>query len=372
MINRKRRLISGILSGALGVTAVAQEPAAPVEPAKPAEPAKTAEDPFKAPANVAAAPADAVKTESGLASLVLKKGTGTKNPGAADTVRVNYTGWQASDGTMFDSSLKRGEPAEFALNGVIKGWTEGVQLMVVGEKRRFWIPSELAYGDQGRVAGNLTFDIELLEIIPAPEAPKDLVAPADAVATESGLKYQILKAGEGDASPTAEDVVTCQFTGWKADGEFIMTSTRNPQPAQFALNQVPIKGLTEGVQLMKKGEKRRFWIPASLAYGKAGEAPEGAPAGDLLFDFELISFMPVPKPPPPPKDPNAPADVAAAPKGATTTESGIAYTVLKPGEGDASPSDTDLLKVSFKGWDANGASIGSSESMGGDDGALSR
>ncbi|MEN8774642.1 MAG: FKBP-type peptidyl-prolyl cis-trans isomerase [Akkermansiaceae bacterium] len=368
MINRKRRLISGILSGALGVTVVAQEPAAPTEPVKPAEPAepaKPAEDLFKAPDNVAAAPAEASKTESGLASLILKKGTGNEKPAATDTVRVHYTGWQASDGTMFDSSVKRGQPSEFALNGVIKGWTEGLQLMVVGEKRRFWIPSALAYGDQGRVAGNLTFDVELLEIVKPPSAPKELIAPADAVATESGLKFKVLKAGEGDPSPAAEDVVTCQFTGWKADGEFLMTSTRNPQPAQLPLNQIPIKGLTEGVQLMKKGEKRRFWIPASLAYGKVGEAPEGAPAGDLIFDFELISFQPVPKPPPPPKDPNAPKDVAAAPEGATQTESGISYTVIKAGEGDASPADTDLLKVSFKGWDANGASIGSSETMGG-------
>jgi peptidylprolyl isomerase len=116
---------------------------------------------------------------------------------------------------------------------------------------------------------------------------------------------------------------------------------------------------------MKKGEKRRFWIPANLAFGKEGEAPAGAPAGDLIFDFELIDFRAVPKPPPPPKDPNAPKDVAAAPESATKTQSGIAYTVIKAGEGDASPTDGDLLKVNFKGWDTNGASIGSSETMGG-------
>lgn len=353
MINRKRRLISGLLSGALGLTAIAQEPAAP------------AGDQFKAPANVAAAPAEAAKTQSGLASLVLKKGAGTEKPSATDTVKVHYTGWQASDGTMFDSSLQRGQPAEFALNGVIKGWTEGLQLMVVGEKRRFWIPSDLAYGDEGRVAGNLTFDVELLEIVKPPAAPKELVAPADALATESGLKSKILKVGEGDLTPGPEDVVTTQFTGWKADGEFLTTSTRNPQPAQFKLNELNIKGWTEGLLLMKKGEKRRFWIPASLAFGKEGEAPAGAPAGDLIFDFELIDFRSVPKPPPPPKDPNAPKDVAAVPENATKTESGIAYTVLKAGEGDASPTDGDLLKVNFKGWDTNGASIGSSETMGG-------
>lgn len=365
MKNRKRRIVTGILSGALGLTAVAQEPAAPADPVKPVEAGEPAVDPFKAPANVAAAPADAEKSETGLASIVLTKGTGTEKPSATDTVKVHYTGWQASDGTMFDSSLKRGQPAEFALNEVIKGWTEGVQLMVVGEKRRFWIPSDLAYGDQGRVSGNLTFDVELLEIIKPPAAPKDLIAPADAEETASGLKSKVLKAGEGDATPGPEDVVTAQFSGWKADGEFLTTTTRNPQPAQFKVDELNIKGWAEGLQLMKKGEKRRFWIPAALAFGKEGEAPEGAPAGDLIFDFELIDFRSVPKPPPAPKDPSAPEDVAAAPEGAAKTESGISYTILKEGEGDKTPGETDLLKINFSGWDANGAAIASNKTMGG-------
>lgn len=365
MINRKRRIVTGILSGALGLTAVAQEPAAPATPVKPAAPAEPAVDPFKAPANVAAAPAEAEKTASGLASMVLKKGTGTEKPTATDTVKVHYTGWQASDGEMFDSSIRRGQPAEFALNAVIKGWTEGVQLMVEGEKRRFWIPADLAYGEEGRVSGNLTFDVELLEIIKPPAAPKDLTAPADAVASDSGLKSKVLKEGEGDATPGPDDVVTVQYTGWKADGEFLISTERNPQPAQFQIGELSIKGWIEAIQLMKKGEKRRLWIPAALAFGTKEEAPEGAPAGDLIFDFELIDFRSVPKPPPPPKDPSAPADVAAAPEGAAKTESGISYTVLKAGEGDKTPGDTDLLKVNFSGWDANGAAIASNKTMGG-------
>ena len=72
-------------------------------------------------------------------------GTGA-NPAATDTVEVHYTGWK-TDGEMFDSSVKRGSPTSFPLNGVIKGWTEGLQLMVEGEKRRFWIPADLAYGE---------------------------------------------------------------------------------------------------------------------------------------------------------------------------------------------------------------------------------
>ncbi len=369
MINRKRRVVSGLLSSALGLSAVAQEPAAPAEPAKPVEVAEAAKpaapDPFKAPDNVAAAPEGAEKTESGLASLVLTKGTGTEKPSATDTVKVHYTGWKASDGEMFDSSLSRGQPAEFALNQVIKGWTEGVQLMVVGEKRRFWIPVDLAYQNQpGKPEGMLVFDVELLDVAKPPEAPKDLVAPEGALETDSGLKSQILKEGEGDAMPGAEDVVTVHFSGWKADGEFLTSTKNQPRPAQFKLNELNIKGWAEGVQLMKKGEQRRFWIPAALAFGKEGEAPPGSPAGDLVFDFELIDFRSVPKPPPPPKAADAPENVGAAPADAAKTESGIPFVVLLAGEGDASPKDGDLVKINFSGWDANGAAVGSNKQMG--------
>ncbi len=118
------------------------------------------------PKDVAAVPADAKKTESGLASKVLTKGTGTTHPTATSNVTVHYSGW-TTDGKMFDSSVKRGKPSSFGLNQVIKGWTEGVQLMVEGEKRRFWIPGELAYGNTpngGRPYGMLVFDVELIKI----------------------------------------------------------------------------------------------------------------------------------------------------------------------------------------------------------------
>lgn len=118
-----------------------------------------------APKDVAAAPASATKTASGLASLLLTKGTGTRKPGPTNRVSVHYTGW-TTDGKAFDSSMARGKPAQFPLNRVIKGWTEGLQLMVEGEERRFWIPSELAYaGRPGKPAGMLVFDVELLKII---------------------------------------------------------------------------------------------------------------------------------------------------------------------------------------------------------------
>ena len=84
---------------------------------------------------------------------------------STSTVEVHYTGW-TTDGHMFDSSVVRGESIEFPLNGVIAGWTEGLQLMVEGEHRRLWIPEDLAYrGQAGRPAGMLVFDVELIRIV---------------------------------------------------------------------------------------------------------------------------------------------------------------------------------------------------------------
>ena len=110
------------------------------------------------------------QTASGLQYKVLVEGTGAR-PTAKDRVKVHYTG-TFYNGQIFDSSVQRGEPAEFGLNQVIKGWTEGLQLMTVGSKYKFWIPADLAYGN--RQVGNnpksagsmLIFEVELLEINP--------------------------------------------------------------------------------------------------------------------------------------------------------------------------------------------------------------
>jgi peptidylprolyl isomerase len=117
------------------------------------------------PPDVAAAPPDAVRTADNLASKVLAPGTGTRHPRPNSQVTVHYTGW-TTDGKTFDSSISRGEPATFGLDEVIPGWTEGLQMMVEGEKRRFWIPGNLAYdGKPGRPQGTLVFDVELIRII---------------------------------------------------------------------------------------------------------------------------------------------------------------------------------------------------------------
>ena len=151
-----------LVTGLVGVAACSKP--ATEAPATNAPAPAAAPSAIPAPPDVAAPPADAIKTASGLASKVIKPGTGTIHPTAASTVKVHYSGWLTT-GEMFDSSVVRGEAIEFPLNGVIAGWTEGVQLMVIGEKRRFWIPESLAYkGQPGAPPGTLVFDVELIDI----------------------------------------------------------------------------------------------------------------------------------------------------------------------------------------------------------------
>lgn len=238
-----------------------------------------------APPDVAAPPADAIKSPTGLASKVITPGTGKTHPGATDVVTVHYTGWK-TDGSMFDSSVLRGKPASFPLNRVIAGWTEGVQLMVEGEKRRFWIPESLAYKGQREPKGMLVFDVELISIANL-TAPADVKAvPSDAKKTASGLAYKVIKPGTGGKHPTASSTVTVHYTGWTTDGKMFDSSIARGQPATFGLGDV-IKGWTEGVQLMTIGEKTRFWIPQDLAYGG-----KSAPYGMLVFDVELLDINP--------------------------------------------------------------------------------
>jgi len=239
-----------------------------------------------APPDVAAPPADAAVTASGLASKVLTPGTGTDHPTATDTVKVHYSGW-TTDGNMFDSSVVRDRPAVFPLNRVIPGWTEGLQLMVEGEKRRFWIPAKLAYeGKHARPQGMLVFDVELLDILRVPPVPPDVAAPpSDAQVTESGLASKKLADGTGTRHPTRDGIVKVHYTGWTTDGKMFDSSISKGVPALFKLTQV-IPGWTEGLQLMVEGEKRRFWIPQKLAY----RGQPGMPEGMLVFDVELVQI----------------------------------------------------------------------------------
>jgi FKBP-type peptidyl-prolyl cis-trans isomerase len=246
-----------------------------------------AQEVVPAPPDVAAPPADAQTTSSGLASKVLQPGSGTDHPVPTDLVKVHYTGW-TTDGKMFDSSVARDKPTVFPLNKVIAGWTEGLQLMVEGEKRRLWIPAKLAYeGRPDRPQGMLVFDVELLDILRVPPTPPDVAKPpADAERSQSDLAWKVLKPGTGTRRPGPHGNVRVHYTGWTTDGKMFDTSITKGAPAFFELDKV-IPGWTEGLQLMTEGEVRRFWIPKKLAYRGAPGKPEGM----LVFDVELVEVV---------------------------------------------------------------------------------
>jgi peptidylprolyl isomerase len=247
-------------------------------------PARTTASQIPVPSDVAAPPADATKAKNGLATKILQPGTGDARPTKDDIVTVNYSAWTA-DGKMFDSSVARGRPVTLQVKHMLPGFGDGVQLMVVGESRRMWIPQSLAYkGQQGKPQGTLVFDVTLVDI--PTHAPADVKAPpADTQRTASGLVYQVLRPGTGTHHPSKADMVTVHYTGWTKDGRMFDSSLTRGTPSTFPLDRV-IPGWTEGISLMVEGEKARFWIPERLAY-----KGDSAPYGDLVFDVELIKIQ---------------------------------------------------------------------------------
>jgi peptidylprolyl isomerase len=217
--------------------------------------------------------------------LVLTKGTGKKHPKATDVVRANFTGW-GPGGRAFAPH----EPSLLTLSQEPPGWSEALMQMVEGEKRRVWMPAALAYGNApGAPSEGLVLDLELLAIPEAPKAPPDVKEPPkDATKLPSGLAYKILQKGSGSEHPTPTSRVTMHYTGWTKAGKMFDSSVLRGSPLTIGLNQV-IPGWTQGVPMMVTGDKMRLWIPAALAYGEKPPRPTD-PAGDLVFDLELISF----------------------------------------------------------------------------------
>jgi peptidylprolyl isomerase len=244
-----------------------------------------------------AAEADVITTDSGLRYLVFEEGDGPK-PDEGQVVMVHYTGYLL-DGTVFDSSVNRGQPFGFPLGqgNVIAGWDEGIALLNQGSRARLIIPSDLGYGELGageRIppGATLVFDVELVDILAgAPDSPEE-IAEEEYTEAESGLLYYDLVVGDGEAVQTGQQVLI-HYTGWLEDGFMFDSSLDHGQPVSFifGIGQV-IPGWDVGLEGMQEGGMRQMIIPSELAFGEEG-AGGGIipPNASLIFQIELVEVL---------------------------------------------------------------------------------
>lgn len=232
----------------------------------------------------------------------VKEGLGEVCPAGA-SVTVHYAGW-LTDGTEFDSSRKRGETAQFSLNGVIRGWTLGIPGMKPGGIRKLVIAPAMGYGDQnkGKIPPNSTliFEVELISAnAPAPRTapqqssqPYKMIDGSDSTATDPGLrevtpgvKARDLKEGSGEpVKPGA--TVNIHYVGWLTDGTVFDSSRARGEPATFPLGDL-VAGWQEGIPGMKPGGVRKLVIAPEKGYGSraSGKIPANS---TLIFEIELL------------------------------------------------------------------------------------
>lgn len=284
---------------------------------------------------------------------VLTPGQGDQRPKRQDKVRVSFSAWNTS-GKLIDGSAQRGGPVIFDVDGVIKGWTEALLDMRVGEKRRLWVPDHLAYpGRPGYPRPPALFEIELLEILagaPPEPAPVDLAAvPRDAVKLASGLAWKRLQHDPARAAerPNEWDRVSVVYSGWAEDGQMFSSSRR--QPELFEMGKV-VSSWREALLQMSVGDKSRLWVPESLAaHGRKGE-----PSGRLVYDLELVAVERRPEPP------RAPAEISKPPASAARTASGLAYRFVQRSGKTLRPGPHDRVTVHYSAWTQDGKLVDSS------------
>lgn len=298
-----------------------------------------------------------MKTASGLEYTIKVKGTG-KKPQIGDKVVVHYTGKLTND-TVFDSSVKRGQPFTFKLGAgqVIKGWDEAFQLLQVGDKATIKFGPELGYGAnaQGAIPANsiLIFDVELIDVI---EGMKPWVVKGkDTLKTASGLKYFIIQSNNSGDKVAVGTKVTFHYSSFLKDGKMFDSSVERGAPLTVKVGQAQLfPGLDEGIQLLHKGEKAKFIIPYQLAFGEKGQPPTIPAKADVIFDIEVLDVQKL----------IVPVLFDITGKEAKTTASGLKYYEVYKSSNPVKAEVGAKVKVHYSGYLADGKMFDSSVERG--------
>jgi peptidylprolyl isomerase len=238
---------------------------------------------------------DFTTTPSGLQYRILNAGD-EKRAGEGYRISIDLKG-STEEGVLFVNTPATGKPLSLiaGTGQMVAGLDEGIRLIGEGGEILLKVPAALGYGDRGTrgvpPGSNLRFHVRLLEIsdhpvsvVPYPAAGKDTLT------TPSGLKYIILKEGDGP-SPHKRDHVTVHYTGYLPGGKVFDSSVLKGKPFTFRLGDPQIiKGWNEGIALMRQGGKGRLLVPWKMAYGKKGLPPVIPQKTDLIFDVELLEI----------------------------------------------------------------------------------
>jgi peptidylprolyl isomerase len=308
------------------------------------------------PVPLQAPPADATKTGSGLIYKKLVVNDAGTQPRRNDTVMIHYTGWNQATGETFFTNHDRA-PLPLNLATTAPGFTEGLQLLHKGETAILWMPPSIGYKSPPPKPETLVYQVEVVDIQPAPAIPEDVARPPDkAEALPTAGKRIVVKPGTGKDKIRPYDNVTYNFTVWNTDGKMIDTS-KHPTTTQ-PYKQAVATG--EMLTSMTLGERARFWVDAAKLV-QPGVKPPAVTTGTVCYEIEVTQSVKAAHEPPP-----TPPDVAKPPDGVKKTAKGVFYRVLKagPGKDPRHPDAKDTVKVHYTGWTTDGKMFDSSELRG--------
>lgn len=256
-----------------------QQRPAPAHRPAPAPPAPSATE-------LVAAPADALRTGTGLAYQVLRSGAADERPALDKDIVAVFVIGRSPSGEVFQDSFAQGKPQRMQVKNAFPAWREAMKAMAPGEIRRWWFPADqLPPNPKTGRREAAVFDVEMVSIGRMPDPPRSVAKPdPKAKVLPSGAAVLTVAPGKGDQTLSRSDGAMVSFTFWDADGRAINSSIAEGRPTLFPMAKV-MPAFADCLQGMKVGEKRHCWIPS-----ERNEGFPGAPTGALVFEVDLLSI----------------------------------------------------------------------------------